>query len=178
MLSKLSDPDTFAAAYRDHGRGVHTAALRVLGDPSRAEDVVQDVFMRLWRRPEIFDPARGELGSYLRLMARSRALDLWREADAAARATDRLGGAVTTGPPPRDDGPAATAGREEEGRFVRTALATLPDAQREAVVLAYWGGQSTQEIAQRVGVPLGTVKSRLRLGLGKLRSECAVGVVL
>ena len=71
----LSDPPTFAREFRRHERRVHAAALRILGDPARAQDVVQDVFLRLWRRPQAFDATRGELGAYLRLMARSRALD-------------------------------------------------------------------------------------------------------
>ena len=171
MLSKLSDPDTFAAAYRDHGRGVHTAALRVLGDPSRAEDVVQDVFMRLWRRPEIFDPARGELGSYLRLMARSRALDLWREGQAAGRASDRLKVVVAHEEARVEDRPAHMAEREDDRAAVRDALRRLPRSQREAVVLAYFGGLTADEIARRSNVPLGTAKSRIRLGLTKLRAE-------
>ena len=76
----------FEAAYETHHRSVHAAALRVLGDPAQAQDVVQDVFLKLWRKPERFDARRGDLGPYLRLMARSRALDLWRERDAASRA--------------------------------------------------------------------------------------------
>ena len=72
----LSDPATFARMYDEHARGVYGAAMRILGDPARAQDVAQDVFLRVWRNPSRFDARRGELGSYLRLMARSRALDL------------------------------------------------------------------------------------------------------
>src|SRR3954453_943582 len=78
----LSDPVTFARMYDEHGPAVYGAALRVLGNPAAAQDVAQDVFLRLWRRPAAFDPRRGDLGAYLRLMARSRALDLWRSAQA------------------------------------------------------------------------------------------------
>ena len=77
-------------AYDEHARGAYRAAYRVLGNAAQAQDVVQDVFLKLWRQPEKFDARRGELGSYLRLMARSRALDLWREGQAAGRASDRL----------------------------------------------------------------------------------------
>ena len=80
-----SPTPTFSRVYDDHARSVHGAALRILGDPAQAQDVTQDVFLRLWRRPR-FDARRGELGSYLRLMARSRALDLCREGQAAGRA--------------------------------------------------------------------------------------------
>ena len=86
----LSDPAAFERAYDEHARGVYRAAYRVLGSAAQAQDVVQDVFLKLWRQPGKFDARRGELGSYLRLMARSRALDLWREGQAAGRASDRL----------------------------------------------------------------------------------------
>src|SRR4051795_7275190 len=86
----LSDPTTFARLYDEHASAVHGAALRVLGNPATAQDVAQDVFLRLWRRPGAFDARRGDIGAYLRLMARSRALDLWRSAQAGGRATDRL----------------------------------------------------------------------------------------
>ena len=86
----LAHPDAFARVYDDHHRAVFAAAYRIVGNVAQAEDVAQDVFLRLWRRPERFDAARGELGSYLRLMARSRALDVYRESQALGRASDRL----------------------------------------------------------------------------------------
>lgn len=168
----LDDPATFARAYDHHARGVHAAALRVTQDASQAQDVVQDVFLRLWRNPQRFDAQRGELGSYLRLMARSRALDLYREGQAAGRARDRLtvveGARVQALADLDPTRPAPALERRESRSAVRAALATLPPAQREALVLAYWGGLTAQEIARRTGTPLGTAKSRLRLGLAKL----------
>src|SRR3712207_6449373 len=86
----LKDPAAFGRVYDEHHRSVYAAAFRILGNGAQAQDVVQDVFLRLWRRPETFDARRGQIGPYLRLMARSRALDLWREAQAAGRASDRL----------------------------------------------------------------------------------------
>ena len=74
----LSDPAVYARIYDEHARGVHAAAYRILGNVAQAQDVTQDVFVKVWRQPHKFDARRGELGSYLRLMARSRALDLWR----------------------------------------------------------------------------------------------------
>jgi RNA polymerase sigma-70 factor (ECF subfamily) len=168
----LTDPAAFARMYDQHSASVYGAAMRILGDPARAQDVVQDVFLRVWRRPERFDARRGELGAYLRLMARSRALDLWREGQAAGRARDRLELVVAHEEQVRrDDRPAAIAEREEDRDVVREALGRLPRSQREAIVLAYWGGLTADEIARRAGVPLGTAKSRLRLGLGKLRAD-------
>jgi len=172
MRPALNDPKRFSAVYDEHHRGVYAAALRIVGDPAEAHDVVKDVFLRLWRRPEAFDARRGQLGPYLRLMARSRALDLWREGQAAGRASDRL--KMVT---PEDDGrpeerPDAHLEREEGRGTVRDALRRLPSVQREALVLAYWGGLTADQIAQRSHVPLGTAKSRIRLGLARLRDEC------
>ncbi len=168
----LRDPAGFAQAYDDHSRGVYAAAFRVLGNGTQAQDVVQDVFLRLWRRPHTFDASRGELGSYLRMMARSRALDLWREAQAAGRATDRMKVAIADEEPRADERPSVMVERQSDGEIVRAALGRLPLPQREALVLAYWGGLTADEIASRAHIPLGTAKSRIRLGLEKLRSEC------
>ena len=172
MALNLSDPQTFRQVFEEHERGVHAAAMRILGNAAQAQDVVQDVFLRVWRRPAAFDARRGELGSYLRLMARSRALDLWREGQAAGRASDRLK-VVASGAEGRvEDSPAGAAERDDARATVREALRLLPDPQREAVVLAYWGGLSADQIARRERVPLGTAKSRIRLGLARLRQEC------
>jgi RNA polymerase sigma-70 factor, ECF subfamily len=162
----------FERIYDEHHRSVFATALRVLRNPALAEDVTQDVFLRLWRRPDRFDARRGELGAYLRLMARSRALDVWREGQAFGRASDRLALAAERDEGRVDEQPAAAAERDEAGDAVRAALRELPDPQREALVLAYWGGLTSEQIAREAGVPLGTAKSRMRLGLRKLRCEC------
>src|SRR3712207_4955782 len=163
----LSDPTTFSAVYAQHSRGVYGAALRILNDPSKAQDVAQDVFLRIWRNPSPFDSRRGELGSSLRLMARSRALDLWREGQAAGRARDRMELVVAQADAARteDERPAVLAEQHELRDVMQDALKELPPVQREAIVLAYWGGLTADQIAQRSGVPLGTAKSRIRLGL-------------
>jgi RNA polymerase sigma-70 factor, ECF subfamily len=152
---------------------VYAAAFRVLGRAGDAEDVCQEVFLRFWRDPDRFDPARGEIGAYLRLMARSRALDLWRHEQAAGRARDRLKLVAREDEPRSDQLPANVAEREEERSAVRAALRRLPPAQREALVLSYWGSLNPREIADRAGVPFGTARSRMRLGLDKLRREYA-----
>jgi RNA polymerase sigma-70 factor, ECF subfamily len=168
----LGDPQTFARVFEQHERGVYAAALRILGSPAQAQDVVQDVFLRVWRRPGAFDARRGELATYLRLMARSRALDLWREGQAAGRASDRLRVVVEAGPEPAAESPAVLAERDATRETVFEALKSLPEPQREALLLAYWGGLTAGQIADREQVPLGTAKSRLRLGLARLRQEC------
>jgi RNA polymerase sigma-70 factor, ECF subfamily len=170
----LSDPVTFGRVYDEHRRGVHATAYRVLNSSAAAQDVVQDVFMRVWRNPQKFDARRGELGSYLRLMARSRAVDLWREGQACGRAEDRLKAVVGREPPHCDGQPDHLALASDDRSTVRAALGRLPNPQREALVLAYWGGLTADQIAARAGVPLGTAKSRIRLGLARLRSELQV----
>lgn len=170
----LQDPAHFADAYDQHARTVYATAYRVLNDATLAQDVTQDVFLRLWKRPQGFDPARGSLATYLRLMARSRAVDVWREHQAAGRATDRLKVDVAVFTDPQGEGrPAAEAERGADAATVRAAVSELPDPQREALVLAYWGGLTAEQVAERMGIPLGTAKSRLRLALGKLRADTA-----
>jgi RNA polymerase sigma-70 factor (ECF subfamily) len=173
----IRDPDTFRSIYDEHERGVYAAALRILGDPARAQDVTQDVFLKLWRHPQKFDVRRGQLGPYLKLMGRSRALDLWREGQAAGRASDRLRVVAAQAEGRIDESPVLATERDEARMTVRTALRCLPSAQREALVLAYWGGMTADEIARRSDVPLGTAKSRIRLGLARLREECGDAVL-
>lgn len=168
---RLDDPAGFSHVYDQHHRGVYGAAYRILGNVAQAQDVVQDVFLKVWRNPTKFDARRGELGSYLKLMARSRALDVWREGQAAGRASDRLKVVVAKEEVRIEQRPAAMAERESERAAIRSALRELPEAQREAVVLAYWGGLTADQIATESGVPLGTAKSRVRLGLAKLREQ-------
>ena len=166
----LQHPEHFSRAYDEHHRAVYAAAHRVLGDHALAGDVVQDVFLRLWRRPKAFDATRGDLGTYLRLMARSRAVDLWREGQSRGRATDRL--KLVTGDDSRPaDRPDEALERSADRSLVRAALRELPPAQREALVLAYWGGMTAEQIARREHIPLGTAKSRVRLGLQRMRAQ-------
>ncbi len=169
----LSDPTTFGRIYDEHSRGVYGTALRILGNAVQAQDVTQDVFLKLWRNPDRFDARRGELGSYLRLMARSRALDVYRESQAAGRARDRLEVVVAQEEVRTEERPLLAAARSEDRRTVVAALRKLPEPQREALVLAYWAGLTADEIARRVDVPLGTAKSRIRLGMARLRAEIA-----
>ena len=163
----LRDPEAFERVYAAHSRRVYANAYRVLHDATRAEDTVQDVFLRLWLHPDRFDETRGELGSYLALMARSRALDLARSEAASTRASDRLT-AVVEADPPQSERPDDQVESRERATGLRAAVARLPKLQSEAVALAFWGDLPAREIAKRTGVPLGTARSRLRLGLEKL----------
>jgi RNA polymerase sigma-70 factor (ECF subfamily) len=170
------DPGTpaFASVYAAHRPGVYATALRVIGRPAEAEDVTQEVFVRFWRSPERFDPERGEVGPYLRMMARSRALDLLRHEQADGRAQDRLKAVSPRDEVPVHESPPSVAERAEERSMLRDALRRLPSEQREALVLAYWGGMSAREVAAAAKVPFGTARSRMRLGLEKLRADAAV----
>jgi RNA polymerase sigma-70 factor (ECF subfamily) len=161
----------FEALYRRHWRGVFGAAYRVLGRVAEADDVAQEVFARHWRDPRRFDASRGELGSYLRLMARSRALDLWRREHAGQRARDRLALLSVPEEVPVPERPLDAAVQRSLCQPVREAMGKLPELQREALLLAYWGGLTADEVARHAGVPLGTAKSRIRMGLDRLRAD-------
>src|SRR3954447_4580439 len=174
-----ADAPAFERIYDEHAGAVYRTAYAVLGNPMQAQDVVQDVFIRLWRQPDRFDSARGTLANYLRLMARSRALDIWREAQVAGRARDRLKVLALRDEARADDRTAVAVELRRDRAIVLRALARIPVVQRQAIVMAYWGGLTADEIAARCGVPVGTIKSRIRLGLMKLRdrtaAELAVG---
>ena len=165
----LRDPSTFSRVYADHAREVESIARRVLGDGAHAQDVAHDVFLRLWTNPGAYDPARGEIGAYLRLLARSRAIDAQRTRRAGECAGERFRHDVAADPHVAEFAPASAEMREVR-RDLGRALRPLPDAQREAVVLAYWGDLPDSQVASRSGVPLGTAKSRIRLGLQRLRA--------
>jgi RNA polymerase sigma-70 factor (ECF subfamily) len=168
-----ADAAAFEGVYDEYSPLVYRTAVAVLGNPAQAQDVVQDVFMRLWRRPDGFDSGRGSLGNYLRVMARSRAVDMWREGQVAGRARARLRVQAVGNAERRDDGPPVAVELRRDRTIVLRALARIPDVQRQAIVMAYWGGLTAEEIAASSGVPVGTIKSRIRLGLMKLRDRTA-----
>ncbi|MDQ3856394.1 MAG: sigma-70 family RNA polymerase sigma factor [Chloroflexota bacterium] len=169
LLLAKRDTAALEAVSRRYSRLAYSLALRILGDPGWAEEVVQDVLLRLWRRPEMFDPARGDLRRWLLRVTHNAAIAGLRGRRGTARARD-------SGPeelavlPHRGDDPAEAAWKSLQAEAVRAALAELPSAQRQAVELAYYEGLTQIEIAERTGEPLGTIKTRIRLGLGKLRA--------
>jgi RNA polymerase sigma-70 factor (ECF subfamily) len=164
------DAAALAQLYDRAGRLVFALASRLLGDPSSAEEVTLDVFLRVWRRAESFDPRRGSVTAWLLAMARSRALDRLRAANARGRRETPLSSemAASLGERGESGGVQAEIARERRSA-VQRALAELPEPQRRAVVLAYFPGLTHVEIAERLGEPLGTVKTRIRLGMKKLR---------
>jgi RNA polymerase sigma-70 factor (ECF subfamily) len=149
---------------------VRAAAQRVVSDAAAAEDVTQEVFLRLWLRPDLFDARRGSLAAFLCVMARSRALDRIRADGALDRARVRLAEHCAFEPATVEE-PEAALVRGDEREALRHALLKLPLAQREAVTLAYGRGLNSVEIARRTHVGRATARSRLRLGLGKLRAD-------
>jgi RNA polymerase sigma-70 factor (ECF subfamily) len=134
-------------------------------DPALAEDVVQEVFVRLWTRAEQFDRERGSLRAFLLAQTHGRSLDLVRSETARRRREERDARAVRE--PPADVEQQVV--RNAVASEVRTALAALPDLEREPVELAYLGGLPYREVALRLGIPEGTAKSRIRSGLSHLR---------
>jgi RNA polymerase sigma-70 factor (ECF subfamily) len=164
----LRDPASFAAIYREHAPDALRAATSILRDRHAAEDVVQDVFCALWRDPGGYAPERGSLATYVRLVARSRALDALRArrsaANAAASTADVLGRGRHAAEPAAD-----VAERRAVLRAVADELGRLPRAQRTAVVLHHVHGLSDRELADATGVALGTAKSRIRLGTRRAR---------
>jgi RNA polymerase sigma-70 factor (ECF subfamily) len=178
MLAVTTGDDaSFAVIYERYVDLVYSAAVRVLGDSQLAEDATQDVFVRLWRRPETFVAERGRFLSWLMSVARNRAVD---ELRARGRRRKREGIALVepeegqaNGLPRPDEDPARAAQLHEEQRAVRRALGNLPPEQKVALELAYFGGLTQQEIAVTLHEPLGTVKTRIRLGMQKLRRALA-----
>lgn len=159
--------EALAEAYRRHAGSVFGLAKRLLTDQAKAEEVVQEVFVRLWNQPDRFDPARGSLRSFLLAQAHSRAVDVLR-ADSSRRRREE-----------RDARRAADGGYDVDREVwdmalaeqVRSAMSKLQDNERAAVELAYFGGRTYREVADELGEAEGTVKSRIRSGLRRLRVE-------
>ena len=163
-LVARGDEAALGTLYDRLGGAAYRLALRILRDASLAEDAVQDAFLAAWRTAASFDPARAKASTWLLTLVHRRAVDLVRReerrrADPIEEGFDPAGGE-------RTDDEAAT---REERRRVQAALAQLGPDQREALELAYYAGLSQSEIAERLGVPLGTVKRRMFSGLSRLR---------
>lgn len=161
------DEEALREAIKTYGGVVFGMAKRIVNDPNLAEEVAQDTFLSLWRRPGAFDSRKGGLGSFLVGVARNKSVDLVRREESVRRRRDSLAAEVEARAviDPSEDGLGAVDDREQ----VKDALAQLSDIQREAVVLAYFGGRTYREVAVELGVPEGTAKTRLRDGLLRLR---------
>ncbi len=159
--------EALAEAYRRHAGAVYGLARRLLSDETLAEEIVQEVFLRLWDTPEKFDPGRGSLRSFLLAQCHGRAVDLLRAETARRRREEK------------DQRRTAEAGYDLElevwdlavAEHVKDALVGLPEGERRAIELAYFGGHTYREVAVMLDQPEGTVKSRIRAGLKRLRTE-------
>jgi RNA polymerase sigma-70 factor (ECF subfamily) len=158
---RSGNQDAMAQLYGRYSSVVYAVALRVLGDTGAAEDVLQEVFMQLWRNPQSFDAGRGNLAPWLAVIARNRAVDVLRK----RRPQTEISDAVISVEPD-------LAGETDRGRAVdkvRAVLRDMPTAQRSALEMAYFEGYSHSEISEKTGEPLGTIKTRIRSGLMLLR---------
>jgi RNA polymerase sigma-70 factor, ECF subfamily len=166
------DELAFSSLYDRYADLVFSTSLRVLCDRQLAEDATQDIFVRLWHRPELFVAARGRFMSWLMSVTRNRAVD---ELRARGRRQKREASGIETTddavnvPDRHENDPLRAAQLQEQQHRVRAALHDLPREQRTALELAYFGGLTQQEIALTLHEPLGTVKTRIRLGMQKLR---------
>ena len=156
---------------------LHSVAQRIVGNPDDAEEVLEETFWQAWRQAERYEERRGGISTWLVMIARSRALDHVRgRRRIREERWDELAepDGLTAGLDSPDPSPLESAQADELRRVVASAVSTLPPEQRETVELAYFRGMSQSEIAQATGQPLGTVKTRCRLGLQKLREALSI----
>jgi RNA polymerase sigma-70 factor (ECF subfamily) len=173
-LVERRDPRAFELVYDRHGGAAYSLAYRIVGDRSKAEDITQEAFLSLWRSGARYDRARGSVRTWLLGIVRNRAIDLLRhdllqppkmsfQEELPEGQLTRASAEVTE----------TEALRREAAREVRGALQGLPADQMRVIELAYFGGLSHSQIADMLGMPLGTVKGRMRLGLEKIRGRLA-----
>jgi RNA polymerase sigma-70 factor (ECF subfamily) len=165
-IARWQEP-ALAEAYRRHGGSVYALARRVTQDPAQAEEVTQDVFLRLWEQPERFDPSRGALRSYLLVQTHRRAVDRLRQ-DVARRQRQEREARLSPQPAPNVEEHVSELAMAEQ---VRGAFSALEPNERQAIELAYFGGHTYREVARLLEQPEGTVKSRIRSGLRRMQRE-------
>jgi RNA polymerase sigma-70 factor (ECF subfamily) len=161
------DQDALLLLYQRYGNLVYSLAMRVLREPGLAEEVTQDVFLKVWRHPERWNPALGHFTSWLLTITRNAAIDRLRtekrKPDFSSSAGETL-----------ENTPVATSDANDplwfDGQLLRRLMSNLPTEQRQVIELAYFLGFTHSELAEHLGLPLGTVKTRLRIGLQKLRA--------
>jgi RNA polymerase sigma-70 factor, ECF subfamily len=158
------DERALADVYDQYSSFVYGLARRVIGDPRAAEDVSQEVFLSLWEHPDRFEPTRGSMRTWLGTLGHRRAVDYVRREEARRRRTQRDASRRPTSVPDVEEMATALVTAER----VRHALDQLPAEQRECIHLAYFGGKTYREVAETLGIPEGTAKSRLRLGLRRV----------
>ena len=164
-----SDPDALDEVYGRYARSVYGLAYRILGEPAAAEDVVQDVFLKLWRQPGSYNAERGSLGSWLLGVGHNRAIDVLRRRRSHQEQALPEAGEPVLVPDGLVD-MADVASVREASEAVRRALMRIPPEQRRVIEMAFFEGKTHVEISEELGEPLGTAKTRIRLGMRKLRA--------
>jgi RNA polymerase sigma-70 factor, ECF subfamily len=162
---RAGEQQAMSEIYDRYAKVVYAVALRVLQDAAAAEDVLQDIFLQLWRNPDAFDASRGSLAAWLSVIARHRSIDRLRKRRPETDIEDCV---ITSGPDLRDE-----TERTLVVEKVRGALAEMNPDQRTALELAFFQGLTHSEIAEKTGEPLGTIKTRIRSGLQQLRAKFA-----
>ena len=175
-LVERKDPAAFEVLYDRHGGAAYSLAYRIVGDRVAAEDVTQEAFISAWRSGARYDRARGSVRTWLLGVVRNRAIDALRRESTRAPALSLDADVAPVREPAAQEFTDVEALRREAAREVRGVLAQLPDDQLKVVHLAYFGGLSQSEIAEALGMPLGTVKGRMRLAMEKMRAKLAEGV--
>jgi RNA polymerase sigma-70 factor, ECF subfamily len=174
-LVERKDATAFEIVYDRHGGAAYSLAYRIVGDRGTAEDVTQEAFLSVWRTGARFDRTRGSVRTWLLGVVRNRAIDsLRRQATRAPIVDLELERLPDTGPTAELTDTEAL--RHEAAREVRGALQALPAEQLKVIELAYFGGLTHSEIAEALGMPLGTVKGRMRLAMEKIRATLAEGI--
>lgn len=170
LLRRIAQQDQAALSqlYDRYARVLYSLAFKILGVPEEAEEVVLDVFAQVWKSAQRYDESRGRVDGWLFLMTRSRSLDRLRKRQRLKKVVEASTEKAQVQPQSATLPDEELLIRERRDR-VRAALAQIPEGQRQVLELAYFGGFSQAEIAERLGIALGTVKTRVRLGLSKLR---------
>jgi RNA polymerase sigma-70 factor, ECF subfamily len=174
-LIAARDPAAFEVFYDRHGAAAYSLAYRIVGEQAAAEEVTQEAFISVWRSGARFDPTRGSVRSWMLGVVRNRGIDALRSRAGKAPKLDFDDEAILEQRQARERTEAEAMRHETEGE-VRGAIGELPEEQSKVIQLAYFGGFSQSEIAAMLGVPLGTVKGRMRLGLEKIRVSLAEGL--
>jgi len=168
------DPEAFEVFYDRHGGAAYSLAYRIVGERNAAEDVTQEAFISIWRSGARFDRTRGSVRAWTLGIVRNRAIDaLRRSAGKAPKLTFDDEAILEQEAAPETTAEEALRRREPDG--LRRGLRELPDGQSKVIQLAYFGGFTHSEIARMLGMPLGTVKGRMRLGMEKMRTRMAEG---
>ena len=173
-LVTQGEAQALGALYDRHSRAVYGLVLHMLRDHARAEEMTQEVFLNLWLKARTFRSDRGSFRTWLMTVSHHRVVDELRRDNRQQNTLAEAGRELLVTGIVSLDTPEAGAQRSEEGAAVRLALSTLPSEQKEVVELAYYNGFSQSEIAQRLHQPLGTVKTRMRLAMQKLRAALAL----